>query len=107
MMHFHKPTKGQTAVAIHVLTKIEIKVDKAKHELDWGAAATVKAKAAAWLRSQPLDGRARITIKLSQKSPDVADFVDGGTYISNGKDRLGLEYAAEWVELFPEWGRGR
>jgi hypothetical protein len=94
-------------VTIHVLATINIRVDKAKHNLAWGVASEVKAAAAAWLRSQPLDGRAKIRVELSQKSEDVTDFVDSGTYESNGKDALGLEYAARWVEAFPEWGRGR
>jgi hypothetical protein len=92
----------------HVIAKIRARIGSGGwHEFGPGDAKVVKDQAAAWFRAQRFTRtNTRIGITLAQESPQVP-WTDAGTWRWSGEATHGQEYAAQWCERFPEWGRGR
>jgi hypothetical protein len=92
----------------HVIARIRARIGSGGwHDFGPGDAATVKAQAAAWFRAQRFTKPdAKIHITLAQESPQVP-WTDAGTWRWSGASIDGCQYAAQWCERFPEWGRGR
>ena len=94
--------------APHVTATIDLTVGSEEADFGPGDAMSVKANAADWLRNvcDKRGPRVRGKVEIAQTSLDVP-WQDHGEFRWKGDAEHGREYAAQFCERFPEWGRGR
>lgn len=91
---------------IHTLAQIVVTINGQAHKWGWADARTRKEQAAKWLRSQTVRGDAKLTWSLKQKAAEVP-WRETGAWSWQGAAGPGLEYGAQALLGFGEWGRGR